>query len=74
MEAAEVPTYRRSNAFPVVREECLAVRNHVGIMEISGFGKYEVSGPGADAATGGTEAGGGAGSGAMMPKVMFDGA
>jgi dimethylglycine dehydrogenase len=41
----EQPTYRRSNAFPVVREECLAVRNGVGLMEISGFGKYEISGP-----------------------------
>ena len=48
-EAVEVPSYRRSNAFPVVREECLAVRNAVGLMEISGFGKYEISGP--DAAT-----------------------
>ncbi|MFM8988868.1 MAG: FAD-dependent oxidoreductase, partial [Alphaproteobacteria bacterium] len=49
MEAAETPTYRRSNAFPVVREECLAVREKVGIMEISGFGKYDISGPGAEA-------------------------
>jgi dimethylglycine dehydrogenase len=44
-EAAETPTYRRSNAFPVVREECEAVRNGVGLMEISGFGKYEITGP-----------------------------
>ena len=44
-EAVETPTYRRSNAFPVVREECLAVRNAVGLMEISGFGKYEITGP-----------------------------
>jgi len=49
MEPAETPTYRRSNAFPVVREECLAVRDDVGIMEISGFGKYEITGPGAEA-------------------------
>ena len=46
-EAVEIPTYRRSNAFPVVREECHAVRNAVGLMEISGFGKYEIAGPGA---------------------------
>ena len=46
MEPVETPSYRRSNAFPVVREECLAVRNAVGLMEISGFGKYEISGPG----------------------------
>ena len=49
MEAVETPTYRRSNAFPVVREECHAVRNAVGLMEISGFGKYEITGPDAAA-------------------------
>jgi dimethylglycine dehydrogenase len=48
-EAVEHPTYRRSNAFPIVREECLAVRNAVGLIEISGFGKYEVTGPDAEA-------------------------
>ncbi len=48
-EPFEQPTYRRSNAFPVVREECLAVRNGVGLMEISGFGKYEITGPDAAA-------------------------
>ncbi len=47
-EAVEIPTYRRSNAFPIVREECLAVRNAVGLMEISGFGKYEITGAGAE--------------------------
>jgi dimethylglycine dehydrogenase len=47
MEPAETPTYRRSNAFPVVREECLAVRSAVGVMDISGFGKWEINGPGA---------------------------
>ena len=47
MAPVETPTYHRSNAFPVVREECLAVRNAVGLMEISGFGKYEISGAGA---------------------------
>ncbi|GAB4167936.1 MAG: FAD-dependent oxidoreductase [Thalassobaculales bacterium] len=49
MEPYETPTYRRSNAFPVVKEECRAVREGVGLMEISGFGKYEVSGPDAEA-------------------------
>ena len=49
MEPVETPTYRRSNAFPVVREECLAVRNAVGLMEITGFGKYEITGVGAEA-------------------------
>src|SRR6266568_7496620 len=42
-EAVETPTYRRSNAFPIVRKECNAVRNDVGLMEISGFGKYEIT-------------------------------
>ena len=43
----EVPTFRRSNAFDIVAEECRAVRNAVGINEIHNFGKYEVSGTGA---------------------------
>ena len=47
VEPVEIPTYRRSNAFPIVGEECHAVRNAVGLMEISGFGKYEIVGPGA---------------------------
>ena len=49
MEPVETPAYRRSNAFPVVREECLAVRDAAGIMDISGFGKYEIAGPDAAA-------------------------
>jgi dimethylglycine dehydrogenase len=49
IEPVETPTYRRSNAFPIVREECHAVRNAVGLMEISGFGKYEILGPDAGA-------------------------
>lgn len=43
----EVPTFRRSNAFDVVGEECRAVRNGVGFNEVHNFGKYEISGPGA---------------------------
>jgi dimethylglycine dehydrogenase len=49
IEPVETPTYRRSNAFPIVKEECLAVRNGVGLMEISGYGKYEITGSGAAA-------------------------
>jgi dimethylglycine dehydrogenase len=45
----EIPTFRRSNAFPRVKEECLAVRGAVGINEIHNFGKYEVTGPDAEA-------------------------
>ena len=44
----EVPSFRRSNAFGPVGEECRAVRTAVGINEIHNFGKYEVIGPGAE--------------------------
>ncbi|MAG96975.1 MAG: FAD-dependent oxidoreductase [Alphaproteobacteria bacterium] len=47
-EPFETPSFRRSNAFGPVGEECRAVRTAVGINEIHNFGKYEVSGPGAD--------------------------
>ena len=45
----ETPTYRRSEAFPVVRAECRAVRAAVGLYETSNYGKYEVVGRGARA-------------------------
>jgi dimethylglycine dehydrogenase len=45
----ETPTYRRSEAFPVVRAECLAVRSTVGLYETTNYGKYEVAGRGARA-------------------------
>jgi dimethylglycine dehydrogenase len=44
----EKVTFRRSNAFPYVGEECRAVRNGCGIFEISGYAKYEVTGPEAE--------------------------
>ncbi|HVS75626.1 MAG TPA: FAD-dependent oxidoreductase [Steroidobacteraceae bacterium] len=44
---AETPTYRRSEAFPHVGEECRAVRSAVGIYETTNYGKYEVTGRGA---------------------------
>ena len=43
----ETPTFRRSNAFGPVAEECRAVRTGVGLLEVANFGKYEVAGPGA---------------------------
>jgi dimethylglycine dehydrogenase len=43
----ETPTFRRSNAFPIIGEECRVVREAVGINEVHNFGKFEVSGPGA---------------------------
>ncbi|WP_350334450.1 GcvT family protein [Coralliovum pocilloporae] len=45
----ETPSFKRSNAFPIVAEECRAVREAVGLNEIHNFGKYEVSGSGAEA-------------------------
>lgn len=40
-------TFKRSNAFDVVGEECRAVREGVGLTEVSNFAKYEVRGAGA---------------------------
>ncbi|WP_432635387.1 GcvT family protein [Albidovulum sp.] len=45
----EKPTLKRSNAFPLVAEECRAVREAVGLLDISGFSRFEVKGPGAEA-------------------------
>ena len=42
-------SYRRNNVFGVVRAECLAVRERVGILDLSGFAKYDVTGAGARA-------------------------
>jgi len=41
----ETPTLKRSNAFPIVAEECNAVRNSVGLLDTSGFSRFEVTGP-----------------------------
>ena len=40
-------SFRRSNAFSFVGEECLNVMNGVGLQDMSAFAKMEVSGPGA---------------------------
>ena len=45
----ETPTLKRSNAFPIVAEECAAVRDGVGLVDISGFSRYEVTGSQAEA-------------------------
>jgi dimethylglycine dehydrogenase len=47
LEPVEDVTFRRSNAFPVVAEECRAVRERVGLTECSNFAKYRVTGAGA---------------------------
>ncbi len=44
----EIPTLKRSNAFPIVADECRAVREAVGLLDISGFSRFEVSGPAAE--------------------------
>ncbi len=45
----ETPTLKRSNAFPIVAEECHAVREAVGLLDTSGFSRFEVIGDGAEA-------------------------
>jgi len=47
-EAHEEVTFHRSNAHPYVGEECRAVRDGVGLLEISNYGKFEVTGAGAE--------------------------
>jgi dimethylglycine dehydrogenase len=47
LDPVENVTFHRSNAFEVVGEECRAVREAVGLTEISNFAKYRVSGLGA---------------------------
>ncbi|MGI9031641.1 MAG: GcvT family protein, partial [Ilumatobacteraceae bacterium] len=47
LEPTEEVTFRRSNAFPVVAEECRAVRERVGLTECSNFAKYRVTSAGA---------------------------
>ncbi len=41
------PSYHRTHWFNTVGEECKHVRKHVGILDLGGFTKYEVSGDGA---------------------------
>jgi dimethylglycine dehydrogenase len=41
-------TFRRSNAWDCVAEEVAAVRERVGMTEISNYAKYRVTGPGAE--------------------------
>ncbi|KUJ80341.1 glycine cleavage system protein T [Ruegeria marisrubri] len=44
----ETPTLKRSNAFDIVAEECRTIREGVGLMDITGFSRFEVSGPNAE--------------------------
>ena len=45
----EVYSFKRSNWWDAVRAECLAVRNEVGLMDLSTFSKFDVRGPDAHA-------------------------
>jgi dimethylglycine dehydrogenase len=49
VEPRDVVSFHRSNDFPHVRDECLGVRNAVGVTEIANFAKYEFAGPGVEA-------------------------
>ncbi|MFK7746420.1 MAG: FAD-dependent oxidoreductase [Roseobacter sp.] len=44
----ETPSLKRSNAHQIVGDECHAVRNGVGLLDITGFSRFEVSGPNAE--------------------------
>jgi dimethylglycine dehydrogenase len=44
----ENPTLRRSNAFDIVGTEVRAVREAAGLIDSTGFARYEVSGRGAE--------------------------
>jgi dimethylglycine dehydrogenase len=48
-EPKEEITFKRSNAHPHVGAEVKAVREAVGLVEISNYGKFEVAGPAAEA-------------------------
>lgn len=41
----EKPTLKRSNAFDIVGDECRRLRQAAGLIDISAFSRYEVSGP-----------------------------
>ena len=47
--AHEALSYRDEHWHEAVAEECLAVRDHVGVMDHGGFTRFEVRGPGAAA-------------------------
>ena len=44
----ETPSLKRSNAHDIVGAECRAVREEVGLLDITGFSRYEVTGPRAE--------------------------
>jgi dimethylglycine dehydrogenase len=38
-------SYRRNNVFEVIRDEVAAVHERAGLLDLSGFAKYDISGP-----------------------------
>ncbi|MCV6611757.1 MAG: FAD-dependent oxidoreductase [Amphritea sp.] len=48
-EANEQHSFRRSNWFEPVAAECLNVKDHVGLLDLTPFTKFEISGAGAHA-------------------------
>ena len=46
-DSYETPSWRRSNAFKHVDNECKHAMNHVGIIDLTRFAKTKISGPGA---------------------------
>ncbi|MEO1398735.1 MAG: FAD-dependent oxidoreductase, partial [Pseudomonadota bacterium] len=48
-EFEENLTLKRSNAFDIVAAECRNARKNVGMVDITGFSRFEVSGPNAEA-------------------------
>jgi dimethylglycine dehydrogenase len=49
MPAKEMHSFRRGNWFEPVANECRHVQNHVGLLDLSPFTKFEISGKGAHA-------------------------
>ena len=47
VEAKDVWSFRRSNYFEHVGAECRHVHEHVGLLDMTAFSKFEVEGPGA---------------------------
>lgn len=46
-KAEEIHSFRRGNWFEPVKQECLHVQKHVGLLDLSPFAKFEISGAGA---------------------------
>ncbi|MEM9497129.1 MAG: FAD-dependent oxidoreductase [Pseudomonadota bacterium] len=47
--APEPPSWRRTDIFHQIKEECAAVRNRVALSDLSAFAKFRIEGPGAEA-------------------------